>query len=367
MVYFKGYTIIGEYMKRNIFLVLSCLFCFGCATPTLVYKSDNYTTNTKTFSTMGETTFVQSKVQGEYDAYFPVANGHRLIYHHPGDYTADTYSYYIALKKIYTYEEISNLSASYNGKELPIAVVYSEGRDLLFRKKNNHYVNILLTKEDLIYAYENVGKLIIPLVADGTTYNIVFPDYYLRKVLASTTNIDKYKIAEQLANPPAPAPAPAPAPISAQNYTQEKQNQPITKPLRKPFEYNNNYKKQMDELATKYNLKLYKDFTTTEITRYSFIFESSTPCYLKLNITADSAKESYKNSSPLQYLYTISAKEDNVNEQSCDKIEVNGDYNNNKIDIKYSVNRNNNNLSNTETIYLNDIKENSYIRNLRKY
>lgn len=350
MVYFKGHTIIGEYMKRNIFLVLIVLFLSACATPTLVYKSNNYATNTKTFSTMEEPTFMQSNVQGEYDAYFPVANGYRLIYHHPGDYTVDTYSYYIALKNIYTYEEFSNFSASYNGRELPIAVIYSEGRDLLFRKKNNHYVNILLTKEDLIYAYENVGKLIIPLVVDGTTHNIVFPDYYLRKVLAKTTNIDKYKIAEQLANPPAPAPAPVPAQTPAQNYTQEKQNQPVAKPLRKPFEYSNNYSNLPDQLG--------------DLTRVSFDYTQRYPCSINLHVVADLQEYSFENGYTDSYITSISVKENNVNENSCNKIDLKVYEVGPSLHITTAANESDKGLG--DMVDLKRIKESIYIRNLRK-
>jgi len=227
MVYFKGHTIIGEHMKRNIVLFLSFLFCFGCATTNVVNRSSNYTENTKVFKYLKEAGQVNWATAGDYDYYFTkvinVTPNYQLIYHHPGDYTTDTYSYYVALVEFSGKNENLQASATYNGKSLPVAVNYVKVIS------SYNYVNILLTKEDLIYAYENVGKLIIPLVADGKTYNIVFPDYYLRKVLASTTNIDKYKIAEQLANPPAPAPAPAPV--------QYNKNEGLSRDI---FEYSSN-------------------------------------------------------------------------------------------------------------------------------
>ena len=187
-------------MKKNIVLFLACLFCFGCATSNIVNRGSNYTENTKVFSSLNTGKVGNYREKGYYDEYFnkitDINPNYQLVYHHPGDYSADTYSYYIALARFSNKNENLQASATYNGVNLPVAVNYTTGISTF------NYVNILLTKEQLIDAYENVGKMVIPLVVDGSKYNIVFPDYYLRKVLASTTNIDKYKIAEQLANPP---------------------------------------------------------------------------------------------------------------------------------------------------------------------
>lgn len=205
-------------MKRNLVLFLSCLFCFGCATNNVVNRGSNYTENTKVFSYLGEGKVDNYREKGNYDEYFSIVRdttpNYQLVYHHPGDYSADTYSYYIALARFSNKNENLQASATYNGKILPVAVNYAKGASTL------NYVNVLLTREQLIDAYENVGKMVIPLVVDGNKYNLVFPDYYLRKVLAQTTNIEKYKIAEHLANPP----------VSERN----------TKDFRNSFEYSTN-------------------------------------------------------------------------------------------------------------------------------
>ena len=153
-------------MKRNIFLVLVALFLSACTSSNLLYKSENYKQNTKVFSPLTETSRVNwSSVPGAYDEYFDIVKSvkpnYQLIYHHPGDYSADTYSYYVALVELSDKNEILQAKAVYNGKELPLATTYFRTKGYLINFKSN-YVNILLTKEDLIYAYENVGKLIIP-------------------------------------------------------------------------------------------------------------------------------------------------------------------------------------------------------------
>lgn len=332
-------------MKKNIVLFLACLFCFGCATSNIVNRGANYTENTKVFSYFNDGKVGNYREKGYYDEYFnkitDINPNYQLVYHHPGDYSVDTYSYYIALVRFSNKNENLQARATYNGVNLPVAVNYTTGISTL------NYVNILLTKEQLIDAYENVGKMVISLVVDGNKYNIVFPDYYLRKVLAQTTNIDKYKIAEQLANPPAPAPAPVPV----QNYAQEKQNQPATKPLRKPFEYSNNYSFNLSDRLG-------------DLTQVSFDYSNTYPCSVNLHVVADLQEYSFGNGHTDSYIKSISVKENNVNEKSCNKIDLKVYEGGPSLHITIAANENDKDF--TETIDLKGITERIYIKNLRK-
>ena len=249
--------------------VLLCLLCVGCSTTNNLIRTSGYTTNTETFNSLREgkiktnpPRYKSQQWDGEYNHYFGQIGewstySYQLVYHHPKDFTPDTYSYYIALVRFpVSSVSMEEVSALYNGKLLPIAV--QEQNNALF--KDQYYVNILLTQEQLIEAYEGPGKLIIYLTVTGKKYDVVFPDYYLRKVLAQTTNISKYKEDELLAN----------SPTLAANEEKENKQQPITYQATFPDPYPNTRESYGKEEKIAFNFKAKDlDVSVTYVYQYA--------------------------------------------------------------------------------------------------
>jgi len=189
--------------KQTFFIGLCCLLCTACATTTQTVRNTGYTENTKAFSNLQEGVVRDkyAKYENAYDRFFYKItkyqnNPYQLVYHHPNDFTSDTYDYYIALVQFPSKASLDTITAVLaSGEELPTAVQQRQLKKIV----NYRSVNILLSQEQLIEAYETTKKLIIFLTANNQTYEIVFPDYYIRDVLADTTNISQYKEEKLLA------------------------------------------------------------------------------------------------------------------------------------------------------------------------
>lgn len=189
--------------NKKILISLSvALFCGAC-TYTPVYKDANYKTNTLVLNELkqsGKNPSPHRKglQQGEYEEYFDQISGfkyaYQLVYHRPGNLTTDTDNYYIALVKIFDNGATTPIQATYKNSSLPVAVEELEARLM----EHSFFVNIRLTRDQLIDAYENTGKMVISLVFGNENYNVIFPEDYLRNVLAKTTNLAKYKMDERI-------------------------------------------------------------------------------------------------------------------------------------------------------------------------
>jgi len=201
-------------VKRVFLVILAGVLCNACATyQSVVYQSNTYTKNKSVYGYLkqGKEDVKYSQV-GAYDLYFPEQNQryprYQLVYHYVGDYQPE-YDYYVAIVRLEQPACTTTASATYDGAELPVAVKCEEQsaiskaqwvQILAESSTRINYVNILLTREQLIKAYESTGKMIISLRADGQSYQVAFPDTYLRNVLATTTNIVKYQMEEKMAN-----------------------------------------------------------------------------------------------------------------------------------------------------------------------
>ena len=181
---------------------LAGMLCCACVSVP-VYKSPDYQAKTPVISQLkepGKNPYPSRKnlQVGEYDEYFNQISKsgyiYQLVYLHPGDLTADTNNDYIALVKIYSDGPAMPTQAFYNNTSLPVAVEEIRARPI----ENSFFVNIRLTRDQLIDAYENTGKMVISLTLGNKKYSVVFPDYYVRNVLAQTTNLTKYKIDQQI-------------------------------------------------------------------------------------------------------------------------------------------------------------------------
>ena len=209
--------------KQIMMGLLISVFCCACANfqnlaktyEGDIYYGDNFTKNTPfvTQQDPGKVGYQDHNgrnIPGQYDEYFNIisanpssvepAFSYQLMYHHPGDLTADTYTYYLALVNIRqdNLEETTVLQATLNGKSLPVA---AKLRKFAGKKSYVHAIDLLLKRDQLIRAYEVSEKLVIFVQVGDKTYDIVFPNKYLLNVLAKTTNIEKYKRAWSLAHP----------------------------------------------------------------------------------------------------------------------------------------------------------------------
>ena len=168
------------YHKYMLYVgLLGGLLCCACSSPVTIVKDPNYMQNAQVLGPLSKG--VQNSSKTGFD------DG--LVHHHPKDFSTDTNSYYIALVDISSVKSAQKVSASYNGQSLPTAIKKTRVPLL----GDEYDVNIFLSLEQLIEAYEGPGKLIIFLEIDGKTYDVVFPDFYLLDVLATTTNLSKYK------------------------------------------------------------------------------------------------------------------------------------------------------------------------------
>lgn len=188
-------------MSHKCMLYVGLLYgvlCCACSSPTMtIVRDSNYMQNAQVLGPLSKGVQNSNKTgveDGEYNKYFartPIQKKfpYQLVYHHPKDFSADTNSYYIALVDVSLMKSVQKVSAFYNGQPLPTAMKKTHVPLL----GDEYNVNIFLSLEQLIEAYEGPGKLIIFLDIDGETYDVVFPDFYLLNVLATTTNISKYK------------------------------------------------------------------------------------------------------------------------------------------------------------------------------
>lgn len=172
--------------RKGLFLLCLCaILCCACAT-NVTYKTSNYTG--KTFTTLVESSDTQNYDRDSvYDRHFPVVKDrlypfYQLVYHHAGGYTTDEGVYYVAVVEISGLAQ-GETTASWHEDSLPVAV-----KDLSGPLGKAHYVNILLSRKQLIDSYKNWGKMVISLTDNGEKHNIVFSGSYLKNVLTKTTN-----------------------------------------------------------------------------------------------------------------------------------------------------------------------------------
>ncbi len=338
--------------KRNIFLLLFCAF-FVAVTNAYsgTHKGEGYPSNTKVFSSLQDETKAGFS-NGDYDYYFPIVdktkNNYQLIYHHPSDYTADTNEYYIALISISGKDNIDQIKATYNNQNLPVAVnhvIYS-------------HINIFLTRDQILQAYENGEKMIIKLTFKDKNYDIVFPNNYLRKAVSmsrySTNNHYSNSHYHNSSTYPRVSPQYG-RPVPHNNYSHPTNYppRPQTQAYRDPFDYHNTY-----------DVPIYSGDTIGDLIRYSFDYVLTYPCPIKFYITTDI--QNYTNSigSLESRMKSISIREVGIQENSCKKVEFK--IYNTIPSFYIKTAKNADGKLSTHSISIKGIKEDSYIRNLRR-
>ncbi len=209
----------------SLIVLLGAVCGSAYATNKVVYKSELYPQRTTIFSSFGYAGRHIASDGYSYEEYFDIISyplRHQIVYHHPNDYSSDVYEYYLALVEISGNAD-PYARAFYNGQELPVGT----GRhEMLFDKSQN--INIFVTRDQLLEAYEGPGKLVLQVVTGNNMYEVVYPHDYLRTVLAYTTDLVEYPQEKVVVTPavsmgptvvvvqevrPAPRPRPRPVPV----------------------------------------------------------------------------------------------------------------------------------------------------------